>query len=45
MKSRAETIRELSAGCDGTDQFQSFDRGVRTSLSVSKDAGLMEEER
>ena len=45
MKSQAETIAELNARCDGPDQFQRFDRGVRASLSVSKEAVLKEEAR
>jgi hypothetical protein len=45
MKSQAETIAELNARCDGPNQFQNFDRGVRMSLSVSKEAVLKEEAR
>jgi hypothetical protein len=45
MKSRAETIAELNARCDGPNQFQNFDRGIRASLSVSKEAVLKEEAR
>jgi len=35
---QAETIAAIALRCDGPDQFQNFDRGVRASLSVSKDA-------
>jgi len=45
MKSQAETITELNARCDGPNQFENFDRGVRASLSVSKEAVLKEEAR
>jgi hypothetical protein len=45
MKSQAETIAELNARCDGPNQFEKFDRGVRASLSVSKAAVLKEEVR
>jgi hypothetical protein len=38
MKSQSETIAELNAGCEGPGQFDKFDRGVRASLSVSKEA-------
>lgn len=44
-KSQAETIAELNARCDGPNQFENFDRGVRASLSVSKQAVLKEEAR
>lgn len=43
MKSQAETIADLSARCDGPDQFAKFDRAFRASLSVSKVALLKEE--
>jgi hypothetical protein len=36
MKSQAETIAELNAQCEGSDQFEKLDRGVRASLTVSK---------
>jgi transcriptional regulator GlxA family with amidase domain len=45
MKSQAETIAELSARCDGPNQFENFDRAFRASLNVSKAALLKEEER
>lgn len=45
MKSQAETISELNARCDGPNQFSNFDRGVRASLSVSKETILKEEAR
>jgi hypothetical protein len=45
MKSQAETISELNARCTGPDQFDNFDRGVRASLSMSKEAVLKEEAR
>jgi len=44
-KSQAETIAELNARCEGPDQFEKFDRGVRASLSASKQAVLKEEVR
>ncbi len=44
-KSQAETIAELNARCDGPDQFKKFDRGVRASLSMSKESVLKEETR
>jgi hypothetical protein len=43
MKSQTETIAELNARCVGPDQFDKFDRGVRASLSVPKEAVLKEE--
>ena len=45
MKSQAETIAELSARCEGPDQFQRFDRAFRASLTVPKAALLKEEAR
>jgi hypothetical protein len=45
VKSQAETIAELNARCDGPNQFENFNQGVRASLSVSKDAVLKEEAR
>ncbi len=45
MKSQADTIAELNARCDGPDQFDKFDRGVRASLGVSKEAVVKEEAR
>ena len=42
---QAETIADLNVRCAGPDQFQSFDRGVRACLSVSKEAVLKEEAR
>jgi hypothetical protein len=45
MKSQAETIAELDTRCAGPNQFENFDRGVRASLSVSKEAVLKEEAR
>jgi hypothetical protein len=45
MKSQAETIAELNARCDGANQFEKFDRGVRASLSVTKEAVLKEKAR
>jgi hypothetical protein len=43
--SQAETLADLNARCDGPSQFENFDRGVRASLSVSKQAVLKEEAR
>jgi hypothetical protein len=45
MKTQAETIAELNARCEGPNQFEHFDRGVRASLSVSKEAVMKEEAR
>jgi hypothetical protein len=45
MKSQAETIAELNAGCAGPNQFENFDRGVRASLGLSKEAVIKEEAR
>jgi hypothetical protein len=45
MKSQAETLADLNARCDGPNQFENFDRGIQTSLSVSKQAVLKEEAR
>lgn len=45
MKSQPETIVELSACCPGSDQFERFERGVRASLGVSKQAVVKEEAR
>jgi len=42
---QAEEIARLSARCDGPNQFDRFDSGVRASLSVSKEAVLKEEAR
>lgn len=42
---QAETIAELSARCEGPDQFERFDRAFRASLTVSKEALLKEEVR
>jgi hypothetical protein len=42
---QAETIAALSLRCDGPDQAEKFDRAVRASLSVSKEAVLKEEAR
>ena len=44
-RTQAETIADLAVRCDGSNQFENFDRGVRTSLSVSKEAVLKEEVR
>ena len=44
-KLRAKTIVELGARCEGQDQFENFDRAVRTLLTVSKSAVLKEETR
>jgi hypothetical protein len=42
---QAETIAALALRCDGPDQADRFDRAVRASLSVSKEALLKEEKR
>jgi hypothetical protein len=33
MKTQAETIADLSARCAGPNEFQTFDRAFRTSLT------------
>jgi hypothetical protein len=38
-------IAELNARCEGPNQFDNFDRGVRASLRVSKEAVVKEEAR
>ena len=40
---QAETIADLNERCERPDQFANFDRGVRASLSVSKEAVLKAE--
>ena len=45
MKSKAETIADLASRCERPDAFSNFDRAVRASLSVSKEAILKEEAR
>lgn len=40
---QAETIADLATRCERPDQFDRFDRGVRASLSVSKEAVLKAE--
>jgi len=45
MKTQAETIADLAIRCAGPNEFENFDRGVRTSLTVSKEAVLKEEAR
>jgi hypothetical protein len=45
MKSQAETIADLSARCDGPNQFENFDCAFRKSLTVPKTALLKEEAR
>jgi len=42
---QAKTIAELAARCERPDQLANFDRGVRASLSVSKEAVLKAEAR
>jgi hypothetical protein len=42
---QAETIAALSLRCDDPDQAEKFDRAIRASLSVSKEAVLKEETR
>lgn len=44
-KTQAETIADLNVRCERPNQFENFDRGVRASLSVSKEALLREEAR
>jgi hypothetical protein len=36
---------EIAAKCDGPNQFETFDRGVRAFLSVPKSAVLKDEAR
>jgi hypothetical protein len=42
---QAETIADLALRCDRPEQFDRFDRGIRASLSVSKEAVLKAETR
>jgi hypothetical protein len=42
MKSHAETIAELNARCAGPNQFETFDRAFRRSLTLLKEAILKE---
>ena len=42
---QAETIADLNARCERSDQFANFDRGVRASMNVTKDAVAKEENR
>jgi hypothetical protein len=44
-KTQAETIADLNVRCERPNRFGNFDRGVRASLSVSKEALLKEEAR
>ena len=44
-ETQARTIADLSARCDGPDQFQNFDRAFRHSLTIPKAAVVKEEER
>lgn len=45
LKTQAETIADLDARCAGPNQFENFDRAVRKSLSVPKEAILKEDAR
>jgi hypothetical protein len=45
MKSQAETIADLNARCAGPNQFENFDRAVRQSLTVPREAILKEDAR
>ena len=40
---QAKTIADIAARCEHPNQFDRFDRGVRASLSVSKEAVLKAE--
>jgi hypothetical protein len=42
---QAETLADLAARCERPDQFDRFDRGVRASLSVSKEGVMGAEAR
>ena len=42
---QARTISELSARCEGQNQFENFDRAFRQSLTVPKEAILKEQEQ
>jgi len=42
---QAKTIADLAARCERPDQFDRFDRGIRASLSVPKEAVLKAEAR
>lgn len=43
VKSQSETIADLAGRCDGPNQFESFDRAFRATLTVPKAAVLKEE--
>jgi len=45
MKSQDETIADLAARCARPDQFENFDRAVRKSLTVPREAILKEDAR
>ena len=45
MKTQAETIADLAARCAGPNEFQNFDRAVRKSLTVPREAVLKEDAR
>lgn len=42
---QAETIASIAVRCEGSDQFQNFDRMFRHSLTISKEAVVKEEAR
>ena len=45
MKTQAETIADLAVRCAGPNEFENFDRAVRKSLTVSREAILKEDAR
>jgi hypothetical protein len=45
MKTQAETIADLSARRAGPNEFETFDRAFRRSLTVPKAAALKEDKR
>jgi hypothetical protein len=45
MKTRAETIADLAVRCAGPNEFENFDRAVRKSLTVPREAILKEHAR
>jgi hypothetical protein len=45
VPTQAETIADLATRCERPNQFDRFDRGVRVSLSVPKEAVLKAEAR
>ena len=45
MKTQAETIADLAVRCASPNEFQNFDRAIRKSLTVPREAILKEDAR